>query len=263
MIIDARPPDDVLAEQSAAIFAAVYGMFRGALPLDMARQVSRQVRRAQQRRGDLAPVTAEQVLRRIEFGAWMPLMTPVEAALASGAKLSGTHALWRLGIAENEPEGLRAHRFAAQWARERAAEMIGMRRGPDGKLIASPNASAAITETTRDMVRGLVETAIERDWPVERLADELKQTHAFSSGRAETIARTEIASASNKGRLIAATTSGLVLGKRWVTKRDNRVEIHCADNERAGTIALEAPFPSGHQHPVAHPNCRCRLAFVS
>lgn len=262
MIIDATigiPTPEHLRNE---LTATLYGMFRKELPEDVARQVSRQVRRARERRNELPPEYASEVVKRLEFSAWMPLVEPVGAALASGSRDAGVRSLWRLGISDSEPEARTTQRFAEQWANARAAELIGMRREASGKLVAKPNARFAITDTTRDMVRSTVAEAIRRDWTSDELADQLRQTNAFSPSRAEMIARTELKSATNRGQMIAFRTSGLVSGVRWITMKDNRVEPHCRDNERAGTVEVGVRFPSGARHPPAHPNCRCRLAAV-
>lgn len=46
----------------------------------------------------------------------------------------------------------------------------------------------------------------------------------------------------------------------WMTAEDERVCQDCDDNEVAGPVALNQPFPSGAYQPPAHPSCRCALA---
>lgn len=237
-------------------------MFQGELPKTISRGVLREIRRRLGLRDELSPGIIDAAIAALSVYGWSALVRPVSEALTSAANKAGTKSLWRLGIAEGEPEARTAQQAARLWARRRAAEMVGMRRNAAGQLVPNPNAEMAITESTRAMIRGLVEQAVESDWSTRRLADELKQAHAFSAARAETIARTESAAAVNRGQLIAFQSSGLVSGIRWITKRDNRVEPHCRENESAGMIDFGLKFPSGHMHPPAHPNCRCRLAAV-
>jgi len=53
--------------------------------------------------------------------------------------------------------------------------------------------------------------------------------------------------------------SGITMEKSWLTSRDDRVSDGCAENEDAGWIGFYDAFPSGHQHPLRHPGCRCSL----
>ena len=74
------------------------------------------------------------------------------------------------------------------------------------------------------------------------------------------IARTETDNAFERGKYALAAlayTSGLQIEKFWHTVRDARVEVICIGNEGAGWIPLNAQFPTGHLHPLAHVGCRC------
>lgn len=84
--------------------------------------------------------------------------------------------------------------------------------------------------------------------------------------RAFRIARTEISDSYNFGQLDAvkqATQEGWLPGvaeKYWMAGGANPCEI-CEENEAAGSIALDAAFPSGHEHPTAHPQCECAVGY--
>jgi len=90
-------------------------------------------------------------------------------------------------------------------------------------------------------------------------ADKLLQS------RANTIARTEIASAASQGRLLgweAGVESGLVdtaSVKEWIAE-PSACEI-CADMD-GKTIPWDDEFPAGVMMPPAHPNCRCSAAIL-
>jgi len=78
--------------------------------------------------------------------------------------------------------------------------------------------------------------------------------------RAEMIARSELVNANGYGSLMGMYESrsmGLDIRKGW----DSTGEACpvCLENTDSGFIELEAAFPSGHQHPTAHPDCRCVL----
>ncbi|MCK4785001.1 MAG: hypothetical protein KAV87_14715 [Desulfobacteraceae bacterium] len=78
--------------------------------------------------------------------------------------------------------------------------------------------------------------------------------------RASRIARTEISNAYNFGQMNSlgqAVSEGWLPGvpeKSWIAGGADPCEI-CLENEAAGPIALDAAFPSGDEHPTAHPNC--------
>lgn len=80
--------------------------------------------------------------------------------------------------------------------------------------------------------------------------------------RKKTIAQTEARFATATGREAAAIARGAKF-KTWITVRDDRVSDLCAQNEAAGVIDINTPFPSGHGKPPGHPNCRCTLAYGS
>jgi len=83
----------------------------------------------------------------------------------------------------------------------------------------------------------------------------------FSLARASGIGRYEPEHAFLDGRRSAVRTHARRAGKRvekqWETVGDVRVEEVCEQNERAGWIPDEEPYPSGHDGPLAHNRCRC------
>lgn len=131
----------------------------------------------------------------------------------------------------------------------------------------------AIQQFTRDQVRKIIENAIEAGLSVDDTANRLRQTYdGFKGVRAETIARTETASAVNYGKLSHATEAeqelGLVVTKEWLATQDDRTrETHAAaDGE---TVALQEKFQVGSDY-LDHPgdpagsaaeivNCRCTI----
>lgn len=84
--------------------------------------------------------------------------------------------------------------------------------------------------------------------------------------RAARIARTEISNAYNFGQMDSlrkAAAEGWLPGdpeKSWIAGGVNPCDI-CLDNEAAGFIALDATFPSGDEHPTAHPSCECAVSY--
>jgi hypothetical protein len=84
------------------------------------------------------------------------------------------------------------------------------------------------------------------------------------ASRAETIARTEIITAGNQGRIEAwsqAIDAGLLPSnahKEWVAF-DPCPECEGLDGE---VVPYDEPFSSGDDGPAAHPNCRCAVVYV-
>lgn len=119
-----------------------------------------------------------------------------------------------------------------------------------------------IEATTRDGMRRVLTNAIDNGWSYNRTATEIRATFSgFSRARATRIAVTEAAEAYEWGRrsVVADITDrrGFAFEKQWLTAGDNRVDTICADNEAVAWIPAPQNFPSGHDTPPAHPDCRC------
>jgi len=82
--------------------------------------------------------------------------------------------------------------------------------------------------------------------------------------RAARIARTELSNGYNFGHLDSlhqAADQGWLPGvpeKNWLAGGADPCE-DCLENEAEGYVYLEATFPTGDQHPTAHPHCECSL----
>ncbi|HEY3315193.1 MAG TPA: phage portal protein, partial [Bacillota bacterium] len=99
---------------------------------------------------------------------------------------------------------------AEEYARARAAELVGKRVLADGTVIDNPDRRWAITETTRQAIRDEVERGLAESLSAVDLAEELRSSHAFSASRATTIARTESGTAYNRGAIDGYRDSGVV-----------------------------------------------------
>ena len=140
-----------------------------------------------------------------------------------------------------------AQRLAVQYAATRSSDLLQI----DGDV--------SVVATTRERVRSLVAGAIERGESLQTLQKSLREDFAFSRSRAESIARTETATALGRGTLDAAVADGRE-EKRWITQADELVdEGQCVPNAAAGWIGIAELFPSGHDTVPAHPRCRCSL----
>ncbi|MBP2638370.1 MAG: phage putative head morphosis protein, gp7 family [Firmicutes bacterium] len=194
----------------------------------------------------------------LDFNGWSILFDDVQPILVRIAKYSGARALTQVEVTDQNITNL-VNEDAVAWANERAAEMVG-KKWVDGKLVDNPNASWAITESTREYLRGTVTDAMEEGWSPQKLTKELEDNTAFSKSRAKMIARTETAFADCNGRMIGYKNSGLNLGKQWIV--GSGACEKCAINKKAGVIGLDDAFPSGNIVPPAHPHCRCDVIPV-
>ncbi len=206
---------------------------------------------------------ARALVENMEFD-WSDLPREVRAVLEPFAAGAAADGLAQIEVAVATATDL-ANERATEWARNRAAEMVGMKYDENGALVENPNANWAINESTRDMIGDLVTQAIDEGWSNDRLAKEIGNDAAFSDARAEMIARTETAMADVNGNLAAykvAAESGIEMQKEWMTGDDDLVSEDCAANQDEGPIGLDEAFQSGAQAPPEHPNCRCDLLPV-
>jgi SPP1 gp7 family putative phage head morphogenesis protein len=210
---------------------------------------------------DEAEIT--RILDQLDLEDFTTIFGDISEALTALALDSSSEALLQIGVDTVDGAAMFefVNRRAAEWAKGRAAEMVGMKE-VNGLLIENPDAKWRIDDSTREMLRSSVTDAIENGWSNQRLANEIKDDYAFSSSRAEMVARTETAFADVKGNMIAYRDSGLVAGKEWVTAHDDKVSDECQANEDAGVIGLGDSFPSGAEEPPEHPNCRCDVLPV-
>jgi len=110
-------------------------------------------------------------------------------------------------------------------------------------------------------IASLTEAGLTANVINDRVADYAKFLH---KNRAARIARTELSNGYNFGHLNSlkqASSEGWLPGvpeKDWIAGGANPCE-DCLANEAVGFIALDAVFPSGDQHPTAHPQCECSL----
>lgn len=167
---------------------------------------------------------------------WTPLETSLDDHLARIFAQAAANAAGGASAAEIAPAAL-------DWAKSHAATLV-----------------AQLDDSTRRMMLDAVAAAIENGDGAEALAARLHASPAFSEDRARLIAATEIRNASSAGALHGFGIAG-AWGKSWQVDGDP-CPI-CIANAAAGAIPLGTAFPSGHQAPTAHPDCRCELTAVA
>lgn len=197
---------------------------------------------------------------RIEWGDIADQMEPYILAIATDAV---NEAALQISVTDKDILNI-ANANAEEWAKSRAAELVGM-SWEDGKLVVNPDAEWSITESTREMIRTDVTTAIDSGMSNDELADLLMNNYSFSPERAEMIARTETATADVQGNMELyreADDNGIKILKQWITAGDDLVSEDCAMNGDSDPIELDDVFPSGASEPPEHPNCRCDILPV-
>lgn len=215
-------------------------------------------------RRDLTDLTAER-LQLADAGDWTVLIDPLASELEAVAGSAGLSSLEVVGLHNDRSIVQQVNRDAADFAGERAAELVGKRRNSEGGLEDNPDAAWAIDDATRELIAGDVTQAIEEGWSTGDLARHLtSESYGFSERRAETIARTEIIRANNAGNMAGYRASGVVQGKIWLAGNEGDGDAcdDCEANADEGVIGLEEDFGSGDDAPPAHPNCRCAVAPV-
>ena len=136
---------------------------------------------------------------------------------------------------------------AVNYAKARAAELM------------SYDGADNLVRMTQASVYRLVADTIENGWSLDRLKTELRDDYGYSASRAESIARTETATALGAGTLESGISQGRD-EKKWVTQGDELVdEFECAANAEEGWIGIHESFQSGHSSVPAHPRCRCNI----
>jgi Phage Mu protein F like protein. len=128
-----------------------------------------------------------------------------------------------------------------------------------------------VNDTTKEIIRGILVQGVEEGQSYNKIAQAISERfHEFAVGkpqehidsRAHLVAVTETANAYEEGNMIVAREirdAGIELEKHWLTVGDERVSDGCQENEEAGWIPLDEPFPSGDDRPPRFPGCRCDL----
>lgn len=261
-----NPRRPSLLKKRATLTRGMAAFLRSRVP-DMARQVGAQLDRRGLRKAvvpDEELSAIEAIVAGVDFAGWSILVGEIEGMLADIVRDGTVHAMLQVGIdVEARKEVMNVvNRYAVEYAKQRAAEMVGMRVDALGTLIPNPRAEWQITESTRGYLRAAVREAIAEGWSNDTLAAKIAQSYGFSKERAMVISRTETIRASNAGSLESYKVSGLVKAKEWLTAEDDKVTPDCVLNGEAGPVGLDRAFPSGAMAPPDHPNCRCTIVPV-
>lgn len=178
--------------------------------------------------------------------------------------------------------------LAADWARERAAVLVGA--DADTKALIRDFVTQAVedgftVDETAKLIEGVIGLDARRALAVERYATDLLETQSSTAAvqealdryaeralrdRAETIARTEIMMATNAGQHALwqeAASRGMLDGlhRIWIQTDDERCCDACDALADQPPVALDEPFDNDGDavlHPPLHPRCRCTVGLV-
>jgi len=132
-----------------------------------------------------------------------------------------------------------------------------------------------LADTTRETLRQDIIEGLDEGENPRQVAERIRKTYDedFTQWRSETIARTEMLSASNAGTWTAHRESDVVKMRSWLSTRDGNVRpAHQALDRRTrqDPIGVEEPFEYGASsamHPgdfgVAKLDCNCRCTTVA
>lgn len=197
------------------------------------------------------------IIAGIDLGDWAALVAVLGTELAALYVEAAKKAAQQIGAKLSVNALDLANEHAIKFARQRAAEMVGM-KWVDGDLVPNPDAQWRIDEGTREMLRGDVRRALQEGWSNDQVADALVDSYAFSEKRALVIARTETARADVEGNMTGYRELG-VAKKQWLTAPDCCDECHEIDGL---VVGIDEEFPGGVGGPPLHPNCRCDVLPV-
>lgn len=203
------------------------------------------------------PDVVTRILNNIDLGKWEWLDHVYQTEVSGLFYNAAQKAAQQLDTKLSTDALNLANEHAIEYARRRAAEMVGM-KWVDGELVPNPDAHWRIDDGTREMLRGDVRRAMQDGWSNDKLADAMADNYAFSDKRAETIARTETARADVEGNLTGYRELGIEK-KQWVTAPGCCDLCHEIDGK---VIGINDEFPGGVQGAPLHPRCRCDVLPV-
>jgi len=210
---------------------------------------------------------AKKLLGQIDLSGWAVLVDPMAKELGRTMSESGKALLAQIGFGADDDAFRIVDQAAVDFARDRAAELVGMRILNDGSIVENPDALYAITEGTRSMLRSIVREALENGWSPGQLREAIASSTAFSQARSLNIARTEVARAHGMGGFEAATATGIVRTKEALLGSEHNGDDpdECDDNANDGIIPIDQAFSGSGAMMAesAHPSCVCTTLYYS
>lgn len=237
-----------VSQRHAAVARALHSCLQ-----EWARKIAKEVRAAGERVSRAAkPISpADQIMRDVIESMDLEAMSQdvvdeLYPVMKKTFRIAGTKSSQKIirVVPKDLVQQLDARALA--YAKKRAAELVGKTGGP-----------WSISGATRSGLRKIVERGVKEGLSSDEVAKEIMDSYPFSPGRAETIARTELAYAHVRGNVEGWKVTGLVDRKRSILGDLHEHEDECDQNAEAGAIDIDDVWPSGDAHPPYHPNCVC------
>jgi hypothetical protein len=206
---------------------------------------------------DDAEGRAGRIVGSLGFDGWGLMVPAIADALQQVGQdaVSDTFAQLSLDLSTYDTLFKLANTQAVDYARDRAAEMVGMKY-VDGKLVENPNARFAITDGTRDTLRQQITSAFDAGTSPAALATQIQDSAAFSEYRATLIARTETAFAQTAAAVNTSKSFGAT-GKHIQMSNEHDIDDVCDAADQQGVVPIDEPYASGDLHTPLHPGCKC------
>jgi hypothetical protein len=200
---------------------------------------------------------ADALLGYLGLEDWTEVVTEVADDLHVVDYESGKRVLAELSLQDGDMLDVFNDR-ALEYARQRAAEMVGKRYNSKGELVDNPDADWTITEPTRNRLRTVIQSAFTEGLSPQQLADKIENDYAFSATRAELIARTEVGDAHIAGAMDAAKEFGGITRKKSVLSDLHDDDDECDDAEDDGWIPDRSAILQWGDGAVVPPQLRVR-----
>ena len=221
-------------------FLSLLSKQRGRFPPPTAAESRRSLREAESADARALPPW-EEAFDQASASTVAAYEAPLEAAAAASLEAGAAELLGQLGL---DLAFDLANPAAQEYIAEHGAELV-----------------TGLNATSKEQLRNLIAAGIEEGKSYGQIATDIRNLFAdWSKARAELVAVTEVGMGYETGNAQAAAqlqAAGLEMEHAWLTVGDDRVDPDCRANEDAGWIPLDAEFPSGDLHPLAHPRCRC------
>ena len=196
----------------------------------------------------------DDVLRGLDDIKWEDLALDATKDITNIATEYAKRGLTQLGINDADLMAT-VNEVARDWAKQRAAEMVGMKYDDEGNLVENPDAKWSIAETTRDDIQELVTEAFEEHTSLKELSQQILDATTFSRYRANMVATTEASNAQAQGSITAWQASGVVEEVSVMLSYDHEGEDECDEVVDGG------PYPLTEVLGLVpiHPNCECTV----
>ena len=217
--------------------------------------------------GKKVPKVESDLIRAVALLAWRAISWPSLVSELESYIAEATADGVGIGEAQSEITATAsviydAKQSAQKYAKERAAEAVGMKYNAQDELVDDPHAVWPLTDKFKTDIESTIAQGIDEGWTDSQISAVIEASYAFSPERVEIIADTELTNAQNFGTYTYWRTSKVVTWVRWLTSDIHEVEDECDIYEAQGIVALGHEFAPGIRWPRAHPYCRCSLVAI-